>query len=505
LAGLNALLSGWSIGGILLLFVALVAARSALLYAQRRLAGATQRALIADLRHDAFDALIHAEWRWLSARRASEHQALILDNANRVGFGFDNLVNTGSTLIAAGAYFGAALLLSWPMALLTAAVGVVVLATFTGQRRAALRLGEATSAANIALYDAVGSGFAALRTTKLMGREDAEVARLDAAATELRGLHARYEHVHALGHALLQTGGAAALAAIFYVGLTRWHVPIAALLPIAFVVARLVPLLAMLQQGIAAWQHARPGLTDIEALLAAGRAAREPAAVGDSAPIALAEALELRAVSVSYAGRILPALDDVSVHLPVHTTTVIHGPSGAGKSTLADVIMGLLAPDSGTMTVDGRAIDGPARIAWRRGVAYVEQSPYLMHASIADNLAMGRDIDRAEMNAALSAAAADFVHAFPAGLDTIVGDDGVLLSGGERQRIVLARALLSKPELLLLDEPTSALDAANEAAVQAAIAALKGKTTIVVISHRGAMLTGADQRIAMDGGRVVAG
>ncbi|MEY4270954.1 MAG: hypothetical protein RLZZ58_2170, partial [Pseudomonadota bacterium] len=346
-------------------------------------------------------------------------------------------------------------------------------------------------------------GFAAIRATKLLGREGAELAQLDAASAHLRTLQARYERTHAAGHALLQTGGAAALAAIFYAGLAVWHVPLAALLPIAFVVARLVPMLAALQQNAASWHHVRSSFAEVQALLAAARAAREPAAPGDAPPLALTDALVLDDVSVRYADRAAPALDAVSLRLAVRSTTVIHGPSGAGKSTLADVLMGLITPDSGRMTLDGRVLDGAARIAWRRSVAYVEQSPYLMHASIADNLAMGRTIARADMNAALAAASAGFVHALPEGVDTIVGDNGVMLSGGERQRIALARALLTAPALILFDEPTSALDPANESAVRHAIAALAGQTTVVVISHRDAMLAGADQSIAMDGGCVV--
>jgi ATP-binding cassette subfamily C protein len=181
------------------------------------------------------------------------------------------------------------------------------------------------------------------------------------------------------------------------------------------------------------------------------------------------------------------------------------GASGAGKSTLADVLMGLLVPDAGEMSVNGDPIRGSRRLTWRRSVAYVPQETFLFHDTIRHNLLWGnpKACDDA-LHQALKKAAADFVFRLPQGLDTVVGDGGIRLSGGERQRIALARALLKQPSLLILDEATSALDLENEARVRQAIETLHGDMTVVIIGHRLPTLEHADQVVVLDQGRVAA-
>jgi ATP-binding cassette, subfamily C, bacterial len=197
-------------------------------------------------------------------------------------------------------------------------------------------------------------------------------------------------------------------------------------------------------------------------------------------------------------------LDRVSLSFPAGSITALTGPSGAGKSTLADLVGGLLSPDAGTLAIDGTLLDPPLRRAWRRRVAYVQQEPVLLAATVRENLAWGAPgASEAEMLAALGGASADFVTALPHSLDTRVGDGGRVLSGGERQRLMLARALLRQPALLILDEAASALDSANEAAIAAAIAALRGRVTVLIVGHRGALAAIADRTIRLENGRLV--
>jgi len=191
--------------------------------------------------------------------------------------------------------------------------------------------------------------------------------------------------------------------------------------------------------------------------------------------------------------------------VPAGQITALVGPSGAGKSSVADLLAGLLGPDRGTVTIDGAALDAAAQRAWRGQVAYIDQDPLLLAAPLRDNLRWAApEASDAQLWAALEqAAAADFVRALPEGLETQLGDGGRRLSGGERQRLMLARALLRDPGLLILDEATSALDAENEAAIAAALARLRGRMTVVLIAHRGALLGLADQVIRLENGRMV--
>jgi ATP-binding cassette subfamily C protein len=156
--------------------------------------------------------------------------------------------------------------------------------------------------------------------------------------------------------------------------------------------------------------------------------------------------------------------------------------------------------------IDGQSLDTLAVSEWRRGVGYLGQDPMLFHASIEDNLRWIRpDTTQEAIEQALRLASADFVYRLPDGLKTVVGDAGSRLSGGERQRIALARALLGEPRMLVLDEATSALDGATEASVVETIAKLKGRMTIVSITHRPALVAVADRMIEVQHGKVATG
>jgi ATP-binding cassette subfamily C protein len=194
-----------------------------------------------------------------------------------------------------------------------------------------------------------------------------------------------------------------------------------------------------------------------------------------------------------------------SLVIEAGSISAIAGASGAGKSTVADLLLGLLRPTHGRLLVDGREIGEDDLGAWRRSIGYVPQDSFLLHDTIRANLAWARpDATDAEMWDALErSAAAAFVRARPEGLDAIVGDRGLRLSGGERQRLALARALITNPNVLVLDEATSALDSVNEEQILTAVERLRGRVTIVLISHRLATLRNADAIYVMDAGEIV--
>jgi ATP-binding cassette subfamily C protein len=200
-----------------------------------------------------------------------------------------------------------------------------------------------------------------------------------------------------------------------------------------------------------------------------------------------------------------PAIADLDLTIDAGSTTAIVGPSGAGKSTIADLLLGLLTPQEGGILIDGRPLVPAAIRSWRRHIGYVAQDTLLFHATVRENLQWAcPEATDSDIGAALRLAAAEaFVSGLPRGLDTVVGDRGVLLSGGERQRLSLARALLRKPRLLILDEATSSLDSENEARIQHAIEDLHARMTIVVIAHQLSTIRSADLIYVVDQGRVV--
>jgi ATP-binding cassette subfamily C protein len=290
---------------------------------------------------------------------------------------------------------------------------------------------------------------------------------------------------------------AAMLALLVWFGLRVLAVPLALFVPVLAIFARIVPLVGNMQQGWRAWRFCRPALDHLRATLAEARAAAEPpVAVGP--PLPFADRIVLQDVGFAFAGRAQPVLEHFSCEIVAGSVVGVSGPSGSGKSTLADLISGLVAPDSGSIKVDGIPLVDEQRIRWRRQVAYVEQVPYLFDGTIAANIAWGvPSPDRALMEQALREASAEFVLRLPSGLDTRVGEVGRQLSGGERQRISLARALLRNPSLVILDEVTAALDVQNEATIAATIERLRGRRTFLILGHRPALQALADQTIEL--------
>jgi len=167
--------------------------------------------------------------------------------------------------------------------------------------------------------------------------------------------------------------------------------------------------------------------------------------------------------------------------------------------------MGLIVPDQGRILVDGMELSPERMKAWREQIGYVPQDTFLFHDTLRTNLLWAKpDAKEEEIIQSLKfAAAEESISGLPRGLDTILGDRGVLVSGGERQRLALARALLRKPSLLILDEATSSLDSENEKRIQNAIEKLHGKMTILIISHRLSTMRGADIIHVIEEGRLV--
>jgi ABC-type multidrug transport system fused ATPase/permease subunit len=197
--------------------------------------------------------------------------------------------------------------------------------------------------------------------------------------------------------------------------------------------------------------------------------------------------IDISDVWLTYPGSQVAAIRGVSFKASAGTSIALVGPSGAGKSTLADLIMGVLRPDTGTALLNGVS-PIEAIGTWPGAIAYVPQSVYIVDGTIRANVALGLPdslIDSAAVWKALARAQLeDFVRALPNQLDTEVGENGTRLSGGQQQRLGLARALYTEPRLLVLDEATSSLDAETEHAVTKVITGLHGAVTTVVIAHR---------------------
>ena len=244
----------------------------------------------------------------------------------------------------------------------------------------------------------------------------------------------------------------------------------------------------------------------VDDIRAAAVATPESRHVDRATPSVEPVSLELDSVTFTYPNGQDPAVREVTLSIPFGSTAAIVGASGSGKSTLVDLILGLVSPSSGRITIDGTPIDELTNW-WRARVGYVPQEVSLFDASVAQNVALSwsNDVDRERVTAALKQAQLlDTIETRFGGIDGGIGERGLSLSGGQRQRLGIARALYTRPLVLVLDEATSALDTSTEATVTEAIKALRGTVTTVTVAHRLATIQHSDRIFFMSGGRVVA-
>jgi len=212
-------------------------------------------------------------------------------------------------------------------------------------------------------------------------------------------------------------------------------------------------------------------------------------------------------VSLTYPEKRVPAIADVSLVIPAGTSIAFVGPSRAGETTIIDILLGVLNPDSGTVLTSGF----PPLIAvakWPGAVSYVPQDVVIAAGTIRENISLGYPLSEATDELVLGALKVaqleKFVSNLPDGIETQVGERGTRISGGQRQRLGIARAMFTRPHLLVLDEATSSLDGETEASISDAIYALRGTTTVVIIAHRLSTVRNADTVVYLSKGKVLA-
>ncbi len=485
-------------------YVILVGARTVLGQMQSVGTYAVQQDVEHHLRQRIYRAIADANWLFVCRSRASDFTHALTSEIGRIGIGTNLALVFAGEVVIGILYITIAFALSVRMTALVLISGALLSFVSRGRTRAIEKKGEEVSSTNKSLYAATIEHLQSLKAAKTYGAEARNFSIFSVLSTDVARANVDSARQQAIAATWFELGTVVILAVVLFVSIRVLAVPPASILILLLLFARVMPRIMSGQYHYRAFVNALPSyanLLDIETRCAA---ATEPAAHPHDR-LSLTRELAADGVSFTYSEGRAPAVRDLSLVIPAGKIVALVGPSGAGKSTIADILMGLIAPDSGTLRLDGRPLGPEGARGWRDQIGYVAPDTFLFHDTIRANLKWARpDAGEDEMLAALRQASAfDFVADLSNGLDTVVGDRGILLSQGERQRLALARAFLRRPSMLILDEATNSLDSENEGRVLDAIESRRGELTVVLIAHRLSTIRWADLIYVVEGGKVV--
>ena len=495
--------AGWSTNqrfvAALALFVAAMAARSALLFGRDVLLARLASGYEANLRLRAAATLASRGWPFASTIGQAGMQALLLGDVPRAAQAVSHVqgVAVGATMLIV------ALLLTMALSPALTLVALLFLAVAYSFSTRLIRRGVASGfAISEAMDAAAGSGFrlhAGLKAALAQGTAPAFIAEYQSSLDAAAGQYTRFVEHYSSARQMAAFGAALAAAVLMLVGVRGLDLPFPVLVASLVLFARMSGPAQLLQTSALHAAAADPAFAAIERRL--GKLQQAPPRQPSSEPLQWSRA-ELDDAEFEYPSGL--GLRGASLAIERGQWIGIRGASGAGKTTLVDMIAGLLPPKRGTILVDRLPVEGERLDKWRAAIAYVGQEGSVFSDSVRGNLlAEGAAADEVDLWQALETVGlGQRVRAFRAGLNEIVGDRGSQLSGGERQRLVLARAILRRPSLLILDEATAALDPEAETQLIERLKAMNPRPAALVVAHRDSTLTHCDSVISIQHGIV---
>jgi ATP-binding cassette subfamily B protein len=446
-----------------------------------------------------FDAFVGASWTVKASDREGHLQELMTNQVTQATQGSAWAMVLLTNLCAFLSLVAAALVISPEAAAIVVGVSALLILVVRPLSRAGSRSARELSAAQLEQAGGVGEATRLAEETAVFGVAEAQRRYVAGLIEHVRGLVFRtvlalrlVPSAYQSAVYLLLVGGLAVIYAVDKNGL-------ASLGPVVLLLVRAGTYANLAQNAYQAVRQALPFAIRVQA--AEQRYARAKAPDG-TARLDSVEGLAFQDVSFAYTPD-RPVLSHLTFDVRHGETIGIIGPSGAGKSTLAQLILRLREPTEGLYLVNGTPAEDFRTADWTSRVGYVPQTPQLIYASVADNIRYFREVDDAAVEHAAELARIDKdIRGWSSGYDTIVGPRAAAVSVGQAQRICLARALVLRPQILLLDEPTSALDPTSERLVQESLAALKGELVTFVIAHRMSTLDICDRVMVLLNGEL---
>ncbi|HDR4426988.1 MULTISPECIES: ABC transporter ATP-binding protein [Bacillus] len=469
----------------------------------------TQQAFVRELRIETYSMILKAKWSFFLEKRKTNLINTLTTELARVSYGVNLILQLLAAILFTFIQVGIAFLLSPQITIFVLVFGLLFLVASRVFIKKARILGGKTSELAKDYLSGITDHFNGIKEIKSNTLESSRLDWLQSITEKMSNEQMEYMRIRSNSQLFYKVSMAILIAFFLLLSVSMFQAQSTQLLLIILIFSRLWPRFMTIQTNLEQLAASVPAFKSLWELQEECKEAIEMQGIHQQKhikPICIEQGIECKDVHFRYNKQeSLYALQNINVQIPINSMTAIVGHSGAGKSTLIDVLMGLIQPEKGQVLIDGTPLTTDNLLSLRRAISYVPQDPFLFNASIRENLLMIEpNASEEAIWAALDfAAATEFVRTLPNGLDTLIGDRGVRLSGGERQRLVLARAILRKPLILVLDEATSALDIENEVKIQSAIERLKGTMTIIVIAHRLSTIRNADQVIVLGKGEIV--
>jgi ABC-type multidrug transport system fused ATPase/permease subunit len=493
---------------ILGIYVLLIIGQSLFQRHQMILNAKIQQGFIRHLRQETYKTLLHANWGFFVKQRKTDIINSMTTEISRVSAGTNLFLQFIAALIFTLIQIGVAFWLSPMMTISVLLFGSALILFSRKFIKKSNVIGQEAVTLNKTYLGGVTDHFNGIKDIKSNTLEESHLNWFGSLNERIERNIIQLVKVKTTSKFLYKVVSAFLIAFFVFFAVKMFQAQPAQLMLIIVIFSRLWPRFTGIQSNLEQLGSSVPSFKSLIDLQEESFKANElkDADFQNVKPIRVDRGLECQNVHFRYnRNEFSYALQNINLQIPSNRMTAIVGRSGAGKSTLIDILMGLNQPESGQVLVDGTPLTSDNLLSLRRSISYVSQDPFLFNASIRENLLLVEpDASEEQVWEALEfSSAAEFVRKLPQGLDTLIGDRGIRLSGGERQRVVLARAILRKPSILVLDEATSALDTENETKIQEALEKLKGSMTIIVIAHSLSTIRNADQVIVLDEGRII--
>ncbi|HKL45055.1 MAG TPA: ABC transporter ATP-binding protein [Roseovarius sp.] len=479
-----------TLGSLLVLIVVAAFFKAVLLLVAQRQVGYTAAQIATDLRLETLHSMMRSRWRFFLHQPAGRLTNALATEAQRSADAYMYGATALTFLVQALVYGTVAVLVSWEATLLGLVGGSVIIWLSHFLVRVTRKAGKKQTDLMVSLMSHLTDTLQSVKPLKAMAREHLADQLLHHETNRLNKALRR----QVLASAGLNSGQdlmfVIVIAFGIYMALGVLSMEFATVLILAVTLGRAFNFIGKVQKQ---YQKLAQSESAYWSLMETNRRAQEELEhLGGHKEPALEAGIVLRDIGFSYDGN--PVISGLDLDIPAHQMTTLVGPSGSGKTTIVDLVIGLLRPDAGEISVDGVPLQQIDLKAWRRMVGYVPQETVLLHDTIIHNVTLGDpDTTQARVEEVLKKAGAwGFVSDLPEGIHTVVGERGGRLSGGQRQRIAIARALINDPKLLILDEATSALDAESEAAIIETLRALRDQLTILAITHNSRLSDAAD-------------